>query len=282
MPGPLRDLLRERQRASLVSYLVVRPDAAKGQHWIDKDGLYEHFLIDVEMSPCQLTSRIKQATCSAQLFVQRCLMHLETDVDASSAVDSRWSEWTWMKTYRVWEANRKVFLYPENWIEPELRDDKSPFFKELENELMQKDATPDNIEDAFLHYLESLDAVARLDVRGMYHELEKDSTGAVATDILHVFARTQNPPHIYYYRQRVDGWRWTAWEKLDVDIEGDHLIPIIWERRLHLIWPIFDLRAMPKAVTMPATGSSMSAPQQYLAVRLAWTEYGTASGSQSG
>ena len=58
---------------------------------------------------------------------------------------------------------------------------------------MQKDATPDNIEDAFLHYLESLDAVARLDVRGMYHELEKDSTGAVATDTSHVFARDAEP-----------------------------------------------------------------------------------------
>ena len=31
--------------------------------------------------------------------------------------------WSWLKWYRVWEANRKVFLYPENWIEPELRED---------------------------------------------------------------------------------------------------------------------------------------------------------------
>src|SRR5262245_18644975 len=29
--------------------------------------------------------------------------------------------WEWRKNYRVWEANRKVFLYPENWIEPDLR-----------------------------------------------------------------------------------------------------------------------------------------------------------------
>jgi SpoVK/Ycf46/Vps4 family AAA+-type ATPase len=27
----------------------------------------------------------------------------------------------WQKNYRVWDANRKIFLYPENWIEPELR-----------------------------------------------------------------------------------------------------------------------------------------------------------------
>ena len=31
------------------------------------------------------------------------------------------SSWAWRENYRVWDANRKVFLYPENWIEPEPR-----------------------------------------------------------------------------------------------------------------------------------------------------------------
>jgi len=31
------------------------------------------------------------------------------------------AEWEWFKKYRVWDADRKIFLYPENWIEPELR-----------------------------------------------------------------------------------------------------------------------------------------------------------------
>lgn len=29
--------------------------------------------------------------------------------------------WDWRRNYRVWEANRKIFLSPENWLEPELR-----------------------------------------------------------------------------------------------------------------------------------------------------------------
>jgi SpoVK/Ycf46/Vps4 family AAA+-type ATPase len=29
--------------------------------------------------------------------------------------------WRWRKNYRIWDANRRIFLYPENWIEPELR-----------------------------------------------------------------------------------------------------------------------------------------------------------------
>jgi hypothetical protein len=40
-------------------------------------------------------------------------------------------EWSWLKRYRAWRASRKEFLSPENWLEPELRDDKGPSFTEL-------------------------------------------------------------------------------------------------------------------------------------------------------
>lgn len=33
----------------------------------------------------------------------------------------RQPEAEWRKNYRVWDPNRKIFLYPENWIDPELR-----------------------------------------------------------------------------------------------------------------------------------------------------------------
>jgi len=35
-----------------------------------------------------------------------------------------------MRRYRLWQANRKVFLSPENYVEPELRDDKTPLLPE--------------------------------------------------------------------------------------------------------------------------------------------------------
>ncbi len=31
------------------------------------------------------------------------------------------AEWQWRKNYRVWDAGRKIFLRPENWIEPDVR-----------------------------------------------------------------------------------------------------------------------------------------------------------------
>ncbi len=266
---PLRDDLREKQRSALVSYLIAHY-AFRDKVLKNSNELYSHFLIDPEMSPCMMTSRLKLAISTVQLFIQRCLMNLEDWEIPNAKIAQEWSsQWEWMKNYRVWEANRKIFLYPENWIEPELRDDKSPFFEDLENELLQNEITSDNVEKAFLNYLEKLDEVGRLEICGMYHEVEKEAPNETCKntiDVFHVFGRTRGIPHIYYYRRRIatggETIYWTPWETVDLDIEGDHLIPVVWNRRLHLFWPIF-------------TGKENKEEEisKYWEIQIAWSEY---------
>ena len=113
------------------------------------------------------TSRIVQATATVQLFVQRCILGLEPSVIRRRRRSTPTGpNGEWMSQYRVWQANREVFLFPENWIDPSLRANKSPFFADLEQELKQSDVTSDVVETALGHYLEKLEAVARLDVCG--------------------------------------------------------------------------------------------------------------------
>ena len=50
-----------------------------GRSLRDKNDLYAHLLIDIEMNSCMITSRIKQALSSMQLFVQPSLMNLEEE-----------------------------------------------------------------------------------------------------------------------------------------------------------------------------------------------------------
>jgi hypothetical protein len=251
---PLRDELREKQRAALTAHLVHRYGLE------DANDLYARFLVDVEMSPCMMTSRIKQALSSAQLFVQRCFMNLEKDEVQLAPHHAQ--RWAWMKNYRVWEANRKVFLYPENWIEPELRLEKSPFFAELENELLQGEVTDETVEAAYLRYLEKLDEVARLEVAGLYCDEE--------ADVVHVFGRTRGLPHVYYYRCWVDQAYWTPWERVDLDIEGDHLIPVVFNRRPYLFWPIFQEKADEE---QDLDENNPQPPKKHYEIRLAWSEY---------
>ena len=238
LSAEIQDLLRERKRDALAAYLLTQPkpnDAPSGK-WENTNDLYAYYLLDVEMSSCQLTSRLVQGSGSVQLFVQRCFMGLEPDVIVKADGDdgdSAWRWWKWMRKYRVWEANRKVFLWPENWIEPELKKDKSPFFKDLENELLQNEINQDTVEKAFIDYLEKLDGVAQLEIAGFYQEDDGDNA------IIHVFGRTTGAePHLYYYR-RYDYRQWTPWEKVDLDIQGDYLIPAVVNKRLFLFWPVF-------------------------------------------
>ena len=81
---------------------------------------------------CRLTSRIKAAIGSVQLFVQRSMMNLEQpNVTVNLEVDSHRSEWTWMKSQPIHRANMRVMINPENYMDPMLRDNQSPFFREF-------------------------------------------------------------------------------------------------------------------------------------------------------
>src|SRR6476620_3987681 len=151
----LRDPLRACQRDGLVAYLLAHPPTGVSR-WLDPDDVFAHYLIDVQMAPCQATSRIVQATAAVQLFIQRCFLNLEPAVSVDVTADSDWLQWQWLDRFRLWQANREIFLFPENWIDPALRRDKSPFFAELEQELLQGDLTNDAAEAALGNYLSKL------------------------------------------------------------------------------------------------------------------------------
>src|SRR5690606_14453363 len=87
---PLMDNIRDKKRKALVAYHIEHSQRNQASEvtfngdkipnplfWKDSNALYKYLLIDVEMSSCQLTSRIKQAISSVQLFVQRCFLNLE-------------------------------------------------------------------------------------------------------------------------------------------------------------------------------------------------------------
>ncbi|WP_316753710.1 neuraminidase-like domain-containing protein [Pedobacter gandavensis] len=277
---PLRNELRERQRARLVSYLINKADPQKREMWSDANGLYEHLLIDVEMKPMVMTSRIRQAICSIQLFLDRVLMNLEFlkgDVSKpipmnQEAVDS-WK--SLRRLYRVWEAGRKVLLYPENWLEPELRDNRSVFFTELETELKQDELIKPNIEQAFQNYLEKLDEIARLQIVGVLEEYEprtyNEETGEFESeiDVLHVFGRTLAHPYTYFYR-RFNQNEWSPWGRTELDIDSDHIVPIVDGRRLAIFWLFFTERHEERD---KVDTSNIQTSDGYWKIQVAWSEY---------
>lgn len=262
----IMDAIRPKKRDALVTYLLAtNPDMT------DENDLYDYLLVDTQMEACMPSSRIVQAHGSIQLFVQRCMMGLEPDAIADLDNDPNWEQWIWMRNYRVWEANRKVFLYPENWYDVTLSDEKSYLLDEFINEIQQNELTNDTAEEALKKYLEKLDEIAFLEVMATWYDTtEKD---------MHVFARTKGgDPAIYYYRRFEKERYWTPWEKVELEITGDHLLAFKRNGRLHLAWPVFTEEADPnQGAVLPDQSSSaeqpLERPRKKLKIQLAISEY---------
>jgi Neuraminidase-like domain len=237
---PINDAIRTKQRDALVAHILQamssQPNntpapASKASAItapiLTADDLYAWFLIDPLTQPVE-TSRIRLALSSVQLFIERIVRNLEPTV-SSADIDA--TQWDWMKRYRVWQANREVFLWPENWLYPQLRDDQSPMFQQLTSSLLQSDITDDAAANAYLDYLSSLEEVAKLEPCGLYYV-----PGTADTDeISYVVSRTAGAHRKYYFRQW-QGGSWTPWAQVPIDCEDMPLTPIVWNSRLFLFW----------------------------------------------
>jgi hypothetical protein len=261
------DRLRQRKRDALVAFIMQR------NGFDDRNQLFEFFLIDPGMEPIVQTSRLRLAMSAVQTFVQRCLLNLEPEVQAAALNADNWE---WMKRYRVWEANREIFLFPENWLDPEFRDDKTDMFQELEGNLLQGDITNDSAEDALFEYLKKLEIVARLEIVTIYAEQDPEEP---ESNVLHVIGRTRNQPHKYYYRT-FENQMWTAWEATAVDIDGDHVVGVVWQGRMNLFWLTFldkpkqgdDGGGQSVDATKPMVLPT-AVPHKEVNVQLNWCEY---------
>lgn len=263
----LMDPLRERRSAALQAFLLAKRDGGGALLFSDTNALFEHFLIDVEMSSCQVTTRVIQAYAAVQLFVERALMALEEpNVVVDPNRDDTWSQWQWMKRYRVWQAAREVFLYPENWLVESQRPNRTELFQKLEQEVHQNENTADYLETVALNYIDRLDEIAHLTVTGTCTD---PHTGAV-----HVVARTVADPPKFYHRTFADR-TWSGWQQIPVDIKAHQAVPAVFRRRLCIFWAEVKVVGEPRQDVPPAQASTNAPPDpaKYVSIGLNFTVF---------
>jgi Tc toxin complex TcA C-terminal TcB-binding domain/Neuraminidase-like domain len=284
---PLMNTLRQNRRDAVLAYLlsnsVTNPyswtatNATSFGVFPDAYGVYGNFLIDIEMASCQQTTRTIQAYCSIQLFVQRCLLGIETNIVANANAttgDPDWTQWNWMNTYESWYEARYTFLFPENQILPQTLPNQSYLYQNFQNDLTQGAVTTDIVTDAYSNYIVGLDSIARLQVKGMWYDDPSDT--------LHVIARTYGgSPQVYYYRTLNTLGVWSPWEEVSAHIEGDYIIPFVLNGRIFLYWPVFtqasedDKSKQTQTASSSSGSTSSSAPpaNKYWQIQLAYSEY---------
>jgi hypothetical protein len=231
-------------RDALVAYILH----SLGLPFKNEGDLYRYFLIDPQVESCFRTSRVVAAISSVQLYIQRVLLRLEQDAAgkvfriSDAALEGFRKEWDWRQRYRVWEANRKVFLWPENWLTPDVRDDKTSLFRDFEGQLRQKEIDEPSLLELYTTYIQGLQELAHLKITGAFREQSEDGSSGV----LHLFAATGDDPPVYYYRAAGvvpppggEGFShlvWHPWSKVDLKIPVRRVSPIVYNKKLHVFW----------------------------------------------
>lgn len=236
----LKNKLCSNLRDALCNFVIFNGDLrARNFNFTDRESLYQYFLLDVGMGDCFTLPRIVAATNSLQVYIHRCIMGLERSADEKVSVlldIDEIQEWEWRKNYRVWEANRKIFLFPENYAEPEIRDNKSPEFKELEEELLQQKLNMEVVENAYKKYLQQVMILAELRMAGAYFDK--------AFNRIYLFGKTNKQPVEYYYRYleflNNGGVSWSNWEKMNIAIPADDVSAIRHNGKLHVFWTTYQ------------------------------------------
>jgi len=261
----INDPIRVQKRDALLAY-ASQFDA---EPRLTPKNLSDQLLIDVEMGPEQQTSRVFNSHLQVQRYVQRLRLGLEErSIPQTPEEEEAWKQWTWMSQYRLWEANRKVFLYPENWLDPQVRDDKTAQYLDFEKAMDEAENTTERLEISTLKYIEELEAIAHPEVVSSFYDYP--------TRTLHVFAR-MNGNESLYHAELYNEDTWSPFEEvLGPETSATHLISFVRNGTLTLAWPEFDLQQDPTQVTSPpnminlnSIPTSGSLPNEKLRQRLA-------------
>ena len=273
----VHDKVRQSKRnalAAVVCYESQKPDTCHYYPvaFVDENDIYSYYLFDVKMEPDMAISRTVQAVSCIQLYVQRALMGLEADYTLN---DTQKEQWEWMKNYQVWVANRKVFLYPENWIDGDLREDKTPFFKELEDRLAEIGNDQEALTEALGDYLKKITDTSEIDIVGACKQDGGVHAGIIYT--LHIIGCTRGEPHAYYYRTYeatpLYGGYWSPWEEVPVEIDGAAILPAILGGHLHILW-LQVVQGQRQKKTGESGGQQAAVTVEYYAeIKLKWASY---------
>ncbi|MCG1017847.1 MULTISPECIES: neuraminidase-like domain-containing protein [Burkholderiaceae] len=258
MLSKIEKQLNESQRDALITgYLTfVAPnlkDAAglkigDQQEQVTVEDLYEYLLIDPKVGDEVQTSRVAQAIASVQEYMTRIINGVEPGFQAvEPSVVKAWRETE--NQYAIWAASIDVQNYPENYISPTTRLEKSHYFKELETKLNQNQLDPDRVQNAALAYLNDFEAVSNLTVLSGY--INQDD---LSQAIYYFIGRTTTKPYRYYWRQMdlkknrkdyqakpVTPNCWSDWQPINLPLSGDNVLehtvrPVFYNDRLFVAW----------------------------------------------
>ncbi|HFJ0970079.1 TPA: neuraminidase-like domain-containing protein [Salmonella enterica] len=242
--------LNQRKRDALLSYYLGQYVPARSNPDLvslvqTPEDVYEYLLIDPLVSNAVPTSRVAQAMSSIQQYINGITMNMEPGYTTRSLDPENISNWKGgLSQYDIWAGEVALDTYPENYIDPTLRQSQTTYFKELITDLNQNAINDDTAHKAVMNYLNKFEQVANLTVVSGYRSGISQTEG-----IYYFLGKNINPSVQYYWRSfdinksiekttAIDAW--TEWYPANLSINEKALIGkprlTFFNNRLYIFW----------------------------------------------
>ena len=236
-------VLLEKRRSALLEYCIGQVNKTQYGFVKTPADIFELLRMDPLDTFAVQSSWVAEATSCVQQYIHAVYRKLEPGYTTHQFPPSDLAEWQLYSNYPDWAAVQLISIYPENYINPFVRQRKSSLFKNLENDLNQSRLNNDSVQAALQGYLHRFEQTCDLDVLSCYMD---GATPAVAD--YYFIGRQRAQPFQHYWRKAeieltpgcvgVNPAAWSEWQ--EIGIQPAHRVldmrPVFWNGRLCLVW----------------------------------------------
>lgn len=234
MEKSVEGILDECRCAALSDYFLAVIAPAKDEeaeedkklNLVSLDDLYDYLLMDTRISSLVESARVAEKIAAMQVLIGAIYSGLEPGYtqDFSKAELEAWH-----KRYcniSDWAGYEALEYYPENYIKPPLRLNKSQSFKELEANLAQTSLSEKAVQTALYEHLKKFCEICDLElISGYIDGTEGDSDQFKKADY-YFLGRQRVQPYGYFWRKAtvelaleseyLNPASWTEWKSIDI------------------------------------------------------------------
>lgn len=227
MSNSIIGTLEERRCKALADFYLgqIAPskDVTKGLNLKKPQHLYEFLLLDSRVGQELETSRLAEGIACLQQYIGGIYWGLEpghTKEFTRDEVDN-WHHFNC--NYSTWAGNQMLKDYPENYIDPTLRLNKSDSFRGLEINLGQASLNDKAVQMALYEHLKNFEEVCNLDLRAGYINSVYNAGAGKGENF-------QNADYYLIGRQKVQPFG-LYWRKAYIELkpESTLLPPAAWD-----------------------------------------------------
>ena len=274
---PIEDGLRVIRRDALVAFILqpVKPAqlASVKSPLLTTDDIFDYYLIDPEMCPCGQTTRLLQPSLAIQQFVQQCFLDLTINATVAQATlpAHRGANGLAAAVSSCGGPTGKSSSTRRTMSCPNFPTTPRPSSPTYRARWGRTPTPPRRRRPTEL----SAQALVGLEFAGRSAlQTQRTPQGATycgslpaPTAIPHSGAIAPGPGSAPGRRlERVANAH-------DLDVASDQVVPVVWDQRLHLIWPILVPTSKTRGQPVPAQRGGAPAPQKFWAVEFAMSEF---------